>query len=153
FAKRFGRANLITAIMATGFVFGVATGFSWQVSFALSVALLACYYATVMADAGALTAGTVAAAKPEQRGATLGVHSMLGFTAGLVAPTTFGVILDVAGGAQSGRAWAASFVVLALPNLIAIVVLRWLTGAGAPIVVSRFVPGLSADGDLARRSR
>jgi MFS family permease len=152
FAKRFGRANLITAIMATGFVFGVATGFSWQVSFALSVALLACYYATVMADSGALTAGTVAAAKPEQRGATLGVHSMLGFTAGLVAPTTFGVILDVAGGAQSGRAWAASFIVLALPNLIAIVVLRWLTGGGAgPLVTARFAPNLGADGELAGR--
>ena len=80
-----------------------------------------------MADSGALTAGTVAAAKPEQRGATLGVHSMLGFTAGLVAPTTFGVILDLAGGAQNGRAWAASFIVLALPNLVAIVVLRRLS--------------------------
>ncbi|HEV2185578.1 MAG TPA: MFS transporter [Stellaceae bacterium] len=149
FAKRFGRANLITGIMVIGFVFGVATGFSWQVSFALSVGLLACYYATVMADSGALTAGTVAAAKPEQRGATLGVHSMLGFTAGLVAPTAFGVILDLAGGAQSGRAWAASFIVLALPNLVAIVVLRWLTGAAAtPRVVIRFAAGLGADGEL-----
>jgi len=149
FAKRFGRANLITGIMALGFVFGVATGLSWQVSFALSVALLACYYATVMADSGALTAGTVAAAKPKQRGATLGVHSMLGFTAGLVAPTAFGVILDLAGGAQSGRAWAASFIMLALPNLVAIVVLRWLTGAAAaPQVLTRFASGLSADRDL-----
>jgi MFS family permease len=131
FAKRFGRANLITAIMAAGLVFGIATGLSWQLSFIVSVALLACYYATIMADSGALTAGTVAAAHPEQRGATLGVHSMLGFTAGLVAPTSFGLILDLAGGAQSGRAWAASFAVLALPNLIAIVVLRRLSGAAA----------------------
>ena len=152
FAKRFGRANLITAIMATGFVFGVATGFSWQVSFAVSVGLLACYYATVMADSGALTAGTVAAAKPEQRGATLGVHSMLGFSAGLLAPTAFGIILDIAGGAQSGRAWAASFIVLALPNLIAIVVLRWLTSTGAaPLVATRFAPSLGANGELAGR--
>src|SRR6185437_3617385 len=106
FAKRLGRANLVTGIMLTGFAFGVATGLSWQLSFAASIALLACYYATVMADSGALTAGTVAAANPEQRGATLGVHSMLGFTAGLVAPTSFGIVLDLAGGAQSGRAWA-----------------------------------------------
>src|SRR6185312_15077958 len=116
----------------TGFAFGVATGLSWQLSFAASIALLACYYATVMADSGALTAGTVAAATPEQRGATLGVHSMLGFTAGLVAPTSFGIILDLAGGAQSGRAWAASFTVLALPNLIAIVVLRRLSASATP---------------------
>jgi MFS family permease len=102
-----------------------------------------------MADSGALTAGTVAAAKPEQRGATLGVHSMLGFTAGLVAPTAFGVILDLAGGAQSGRAWAASFIVLALPNLVAIAVVRRLTGAAAtPQVVTRFAGELGANRDL-----
>ena len=138
FAKRFGRANLVTAIMLTGLVFGVATGLSWKLSLIASVACLACYYAAVMADSGALTAGTVAAAKPEQRGATLGVHSMLGFTAGLVAPTSFGIILDLAGGAQSGRAWTASFIVLALPNLLAIAVLRRLA-VPAPEAAARFV--------------
>jgi MFS family permease len=139
FAKRFGRANLVTAIMLTGLVFGVATGLSWRLSLIATVAALACYYAAVMADSGALTAGTVAAAKPEQRGATLGVHSMLGFTAGLVAPTSFGIILDLAGGAQSGSAWTASFIALALPNLIAIVVLRSLAAPeGAPSAATRF---------------
>ncbi|HWB49338.1 MAG TPA: MFS transporter [Stellaceae bacterium] len=141
FAKRFGRANLVTAIMLTGFAFGVATGLSWRLSLIASVACLACYYAAVMADSGALTAGTVAAARPEQRGATLGVHSMLGFTAGLVAPTAFGIILDLAGGAQSGRAWTASFIALVLPNLLAIVVLRRLA-APAPGVMTRFAQGL-----------
>jgi len=152
FAKRLGRANLVTGIMLTGFVFGVATGFSWRLSLIASIACLACYYAAVMADSGALTAGTVAAAKPEQRGATLGVHSMLGFTAGLVAPTSFGLILDLAGGAQSGRAWTASFIVLALPNLIAIIVLRRLTATAADSALSvatRFAPTLGAQRDLA----
>jgi len=138
FAKRFGRANLVTAIMATGLAFGLATGFSWMASFALSIALLAAYYAAVMADSGALTAGTVAAAIPEQRGATLGVHSMLGFCAGLVAPTAFGAILDLAGGAASGRAWATAFAALVAPNLVAILVLRRLSAA--PAVGARFVP-------------
>jgi MFS family permease len=158
FAKRFGRANLVTGIMFTGLVFGILTGLSWQVSFAAAIGCLACYYAAVMADSGALTAGTVAAAKPEQRGATLGVHSMLGFTAGLVAPTSFGIILDLAGGAQSGRAWAASFTVLALPNLIAIMVLRRLAAptpveSDLPVAAARFAGPLSAQGDLASRSR
>jgi MFS family permease len=154
FAKRLGRANLVTGIMAVGFVFGLATGLSWRVSLAASIALLACYYATVMADSGALTAGTVAAAKPDQRGATLGVHSMLGFTAGLVAPTSFGIILDLAGGAQSGWAWSASFAMLALPNLIAIVVLRLLSAPAQAVtgaVTTRFA--LGADRNLADSHR
>lgn len=149
FAKRLGRANLVTGIMLTGLLFGVATGLSWTVSLIASIACLTCYYAAIMADSGALTAGTVAAAKPEQRGATLGVHSMLGFTAGLVAPTAFGLILDLAGGAQSGRAWAASFIMLALPNLIAIVAVRRLAAeSGAPTVATRFAAGLGAQRDL-----
>jgi len=161
FAKRFGRANLVTGIMLTGLVFGIATGLSWRLSLIASIACLTCYYAAVMADSGALTAGTVAAAKPDQRGATLGVHSMLGFTAGLVAPTSFGMILDLAGGAQSGRAWAASFIVLALPNLIAIAVLRRLSApARAPsdaqpavAVTTRFAAPLGAQSDLASGRR
>jgi hypothetical protein len=59
-----------------------------------------------------------------------------------VAPTAFGIILDLAGGAQSGQAWSASFVALALPNLIAIAVLRRLAApAAAPNVVARFARG------------
>lgn len=153
FAKRLGRANLITGIMALGFVFGIAAGLSWRVSFVASVALLACYYATVMADSGALTAGTVAAARPDQRGATLGVHSMLGFSAGLVAPTSFGLILDLAGGAQSGWAWAASFAVLALPNLIAIAVLRRLSAGAQPVVTPVLVTTRAAPAPAASRPR
>ena len=130
-----------------------AAGLSWRVSFVASVALLACYYATVMADSGALTAGTVAAARPDQRGATLGVHSMLGFSAGLVAPTSFGLILDLAGGAQSGWAWAASFAVLALPNLIAIAVLRRLSAGAQPAVMPVLVTTRAAPAPAACRPR
>jgi MFS family permease len=153
FAKRLGRVNLVTGIMVTGLILGVATSFSWRVSMIAVVALVALYYATMMADAGALAAGTVAAAKPEQRGATLGVYSMLGYGAGLVAPTVFGVVLDLAGGAQSGWAWAASFIALALPNLAAIAVLRQLAAPAEsrsiPSVTPRFAASLSAQRDAA----
>jgi MFS family permease len=157
FAKKLGRVNLVTGIMVTGLVLGLATGFSWRVSFIAVIALVALYYATMMADAGALAAGTVAAAKPEQRGATLGVYSMLGYGAGLVAPTVFGVVLDLAGGAQSGWAWAAAFAVLAAPNLVAIAVLRRLAEPAAaprrlvPTAVTRFATRLGAQRDLPRR--
>jgi hypothetical protein len=67
------------------------------------------------------------------------------------------VILDLAGGAQSGRAWAASFIVLVLPNLIAIAALRRLSApAQAPsdavpgvAVATRFAAPLGAQSDLA----
>jgi MFS family permease len=126
FAKKLGRVNLIVAIMTAGIVFGVATGFSWRISLWVATILLGGYYATMMADAGALAAGAVAVASPEMRGATLGVYAMLGYGAGLFAPTVFGAILDLAGGAKNGWAWAAGFIVLAFPNILAIVILRRL---------------------------
>jgi MFS family permease len=131
FAKKLGRINLIVAIMAAGIVFGIATGFSWRISLWVATILLGGYYATMMADAGALAAGAVSVASPEMRGATLGAYAMLGYGAGLFAPTAFGAILDLAGGAHSGWAWAAGFCSLALPNAIAITLLRRL-GGGAP---------------------
>lgn len=127
FAKRVGRLNLIIVIMAAGLIFGVATGVSWRLMLWPSIALLAFYYANSMADAGALAAGIVAAAAPEHRGATLGVYSMLGYGAGLVAPTVFGLTLDLAGGVASGWAWTLAFIVLAAPNLVGIVALRRLS--------------------------
>lgn len=140
FAKKLGRVNLIVAIMAAGIVFGVATGFSWRISLWVATILLGGYYATMMADAGALAAGAVSVASPELRGATLGIYAMLGYGAGLFAPTVFGGILDLAGGARNGWAWAAAFIALAFPNLLAIVVLRRLglpatarTGAGMKV--------------------
>ena len=129
FAKRFGRINLIVAIMAAGIVFGIATGFSWRISMWVVVILLGGYYATMMADAGALAAGAVSVASAEMRGATLGVYAMLGYGAGLFAPTAFGAILDLAGGSHNGWAWAAGFIALALPNAVAIFLLRRLGGA------------------------
>ena len=152
FAKRLGRINLVTGIMVLGLALGIASGFSWRLSLFAAAAIVALYYATMMADAGALAAGTVAAAKPEQRGATLGVYSMLGYGAGLVAPTMFGLVLDLAGGSHRGTAWAAAFAVLAAPNLVAIAVLRRLAGEprGAR-VVARFGARLGAQRDLSRR--
>lgn len=129
FAKKFGRINLIVAIMAAGIVFGIATGFSWRITLWTATILVGGYYATMMADAGALAAGAVASASPDMRGATLGAYAMLGYGAGLFAPTAFGAIIDLAGGAQSGWAWATAFFFLALPNAIAIAILRRLGGA------------------------
>jgi hypothetical protein len=46
------------------------------------------------------------------RGATMAVHSMLGFGAGFVAPLVFGVVLDLAGGKTMPHAWGFAFATL-----------------------------------------
>jgi MFS family permease len=66
----------------------------------------------VMADSSALTAGVVTRTSERIRGATMAVHSMLGFGAGFVAPLVFGVVLDFAGGKASASAWGLGFATL-----------------------------------------
>jgi MFS family permease len=124
---RVGRLKLVTVVMSATFVLGCVTGLSWQLPFLAVAVCVAVHYIAVMADSGALNSGTVAAARPEQRGATLAVHSTVGFSAGLLAPVAFGLVLDLGGGAQSGWAWAAAFASLGLPGLLGAAIVRRLT--------------------------
>ena len=50
-------------------------------------------------DSAALTAGAVAASPVGHRGATLAVHSTLGFGGSLFAPALVGLVLDLSGAA------------------------------------------------------
>ena len=73
----------------------------------------------VMSDSSTLTAGMVGAADPRFKGATMAVHSTLGFGAGFVSPLVFGAALDLAGGNQSITAWGIAFATLGVGALVA----------------------------------
>jgi dipeptide/tripeptide permease len=68
-------------------------------------------------DSSSLTAGSAASADPSRRGATLAIHSMLGYGGGFVGPLAMGLILDWAGG-MSPKAWAYGFGHIAVVVLI-----------------------------------
>jgi hypothetical protein len=62
-----------------------------------------------------LTAGSAGSAEPGRRGATLAVHSTLGYAGGFVGPLALGAVLDLAGaGTVSGWGLAFGHVTLAL---------------------------------------
>jgi hypothetical protein len=72
------------------------------------------YNVLIQIDSAALTTGAVLAAEPERRGATIAIHSLLGFGAGFVGPLAFGMVLDLAGGGNSSLAWGLAFASLAV---------------------------------------
>ena len=74
--------------------------------------LIMLHMCLVMSDSSALTAGVVTRAGERIRGATMAVHSMLGFGAGFVSPLVFGVVLDLAGGKTRPLAWGLAFTTL-----------------------------------------
>jgi len=123
-ALRFGRRRWIVAAMAssgaTGLVLALGAPWHW----ALVLALLTVYSMLVMAESGTLTAGLVAAAPGELRGAALGLYSLAGFGGGLLGPVLFGAALDVAGGAASHLAWIAAYAAIGAGCLAAPLVVR-----------------------------
>ena len=103
---------------------GILVGFSAPWHWALVLVLLAGYSMLVMAESGTLTAGLVAAAPAEQRGAAMGLYSLLGFGGGLLGPVVFGAALDAAGGSASPVAWVVAYAAIGAGCLAAPLVAR-----------------------------
>jgi len=119
-AIRFGRKRLIGTAMLASILIGASIGFFGSTSYALAAVLLTVYGIVIWLDSSSLTAGTAGTAEPSRRGATLAVHSMLGYAGGFVGPLLIGWVLDLSGG-MSQRAWGLSFLAVALLMAFALV--------------------------------
>ena len=120
-AIRYGRQRLIILAMLGSILIGGMIGFVGSMSYPLAVGLMLIYGMVIWFDSSSLTAGTAGSAEPERRGATLAVHSMMGYAGGFVGPLIVGVTLDAAGG-HSSFAWGTAFAVVAGLMAVALVV-------------------------------
>ena len=118
-AIRFGRRRLIGFAMLASVAVGGSIGFIGTLSYPLAVGLLLLYGFIVWLDSSSLTAGSAGTADPTRRGATLAVHSTLGYAGGFVGPLMIGVILDLGGG-MSRASWSAAFLAVAVLMLLAL---------------------------------
>ncbi len=126
-ALRYGRNRVVPVVMlCSGLftclfgLFGLFSGLPWYAIAGLSFLLLIMH----MGDSSALTAGMVANSDPTMRGASMALHSMLGFGAGFIAPLAFGVVLDAAGGNANPTAWMLAYVSLGAGGALAPLLLR-----------------------------
>jgi MFS family permease len=133
-ALRFGRRRAITATMLLSAALACTLGFLAPVAPWLLVLVCAVYSFLVIADSAAITAGAVAAAEPARRGATMAVHTMLGFGAGVLGPLAFGAILDLSGGSAEVVAWGLAFAAMGL------------VAALGPVFLARFSKGAPGGG-------
>ena len=124
---RFGRRAVLIAIMTVSAVLGAVIGFSPGLPYGIVVALVLLYAVTCTADSGSLTSGVISVSRPEAQGATIAVHSTIGFAAGFIGPLFVGIALDQAGGQAAAGAWIAGFIVIALGALTGPLAL-WLLG-------------------------
>jgi MFS family permease len=127
-ALRVGRRRLILLAMAASGASGVVLGFSARWHWTVMLALLVAYSLLVMADSATLTAGLVAVAPPDVRGAAMGLYSLAGFGGGMLGPIVFGAVLDAAGGGTRPAAWALAYAAIGSGCLAAPLVARWFRG-------------------------
>jgi predicted MFS family arabinose efflux permease len=104
----FGRRRLIFAAMLASAGCAALLGLAGTQSYLLAVALMLAYGPIIWLDSASLTAGTAGTAEPARRGATLAVHSMLGYIGGFVGPLAVGWTLDLSGG-NSVTGWTTAF--------------------------------------------
>jgi len=118
-AIRFGRRHLIAFALVASAICAVLLGTLGPYSYAFAVAVLLIYGGFISLDSASLTAGSAGSADPERRGATLAVHSMLGYAGGFIGPLLVGWILDLAGG-TTHTGWALAYLAVAGITLLAL---------------------------------
>ena len=124
-SRHFGRRKVVTAIMTASLSMSLWIGFTPGISYGLVVLFSLTYGVLVLGDSASLTAGAVAAAPPDSRGAALALHSTLGFGAAFIGPLAVGLVLDGFGG--SGKlAWGIGFMVMGLGCALGTVALHLL---------------------------
>ena len=126
-ALRYGRHFAIIVFMVASAAVALAIGFNASASPLILLPLVLLYGVTVPADSGALTSGTSASAVPTHRGATLALHSTVGFGLSALGAWGGGVALDAAGGPAKASAWLALFALLAVGILLGPLALLWST--------------------------
>jgi MFS family permease len=123
-ALRVGRRRWILLAMVASGTSGLVLGWSAPWHWIAVLVLLVLYSMLVMADSGTLTAGLVAAAPADLRGAAMGLYSLAGFGGGFLGPVVFGAALDLAGGAASRWAWVIAYAAIGAGCLCAPFVAR-----------------------------
>ncbi len=127
-AIRFGRKRLVQTAMLGSILLGGLIGFIGTWSYWLAAALMLLYGIIIWLDSSSLTAGTAGTAEPSRRGATLAVHSSLGYAGGFVGPLMIGWMLDLSGG-MSTIGWGLSFASVSVLMLAALAWFRWINPA------------------------
>jgi MFS family permease len=124
-AQRYGRFRVVSSAFGAAAVLALMTGWTVGTSMLLSATLIILWMATIFIDSSALTAGTVQAADPKLRGATMGLHSMCGYAGGFIGPLGVGLALDICGD-NALLGWGIGFGHLAIVTLIGFLVFRQL---------------------------
>jgi MFS family permease len=124
-AIRFGRHRAIVWFMALAGILATAIALSTSMSPAILLALTLLYAIAIPADSGALTSEMSLSAHPDYRGATMALHSTVGFGMSAAGGWAIGVAIDVGGGMTAPSGWLIAFLVMGAGGLLGPIALWW----------------------------
>jgi len=119
------RKQTISIVMVLSVIAGTILGFIGALPFIIVLLVAGLYSVLIMSDSAALTGGVVAAAREGERGATLAMHSVFGFSGGFLGPLVVGLVLDLTAGSGSIVGWGFASMVMAAGSLAALIGVRW----------------------------
>jgi len=125
-ALRFGRSRAVIVFMAATIAVSAGIGLTVTAGYTVASAAVLLYAVLIWADSSTLTAGAAGNAAPGQRGATLAVHSTLGYFGGFLGPLVMGLTLDLAGG-TGPLGWWLAFGHLALVMAAGLAAFVWIS--------------------------
>lgn len=125
FAMRFGRRRILLGIMVVSALAACVVGFASALPFGLAAVAMVAYSVLVTGDSGGLTAGAATSAPAGRQGATLAIHSTLGFGAAVLGSVTIGAVLDASGG-MSVTGWVLAFATIGVVTGLGAVVFYFL---------------------------
>jgi MFS family permease len=108
-AIKHGSVRVMVMFFLSAVIFGLPLGFLADSSYVTVLVVASVFGVLIGCNASSVTAGTVQVAEPARRGATMALHSCLGFLGGFLGPLAFGYVLDHAGGGHSVNAWGLAF--------------------------------------------
>jgi predicted MFS family arabinose efflux permease len=133
-AIRYGRQRVIVWFMCIAGLIAILIGLSTSASPQILLALLFVYSLAIPADSGALTSGMSASAVPTYRGATMALHSTVGFGLSAAGSWAVGLALDAGGGMDTQTGWLLAFLVMAAGGLLGPLALWWSRHAPDPSI-------------------
>lgn len=123
---RFGLRRTAIWIFLIGCIASALFGLVVSLPLTIAAVLTLLYAFVIQGNISNLTTGTIEAASTDRMGATMAVHSSIGFCGGIVGPIIFGIMLDSTSNTTIG--WWLGFATCAIACLI---------GAAALLLLAR----------------
>ena len=123
-SDRWGRTTVIISMMAVSIA--CSFSFGWLIGGPMTWVMIVglCYGFSVIAESPVFSSGLTEVVSPNYLGTALGLRSLIGFGAGAISPTVFGLILDLTNAGQTEKVfgylpnWGWAFSMLGLVALI-----------------------------------